>query len=361
MTGHTACVQVTFPNSSALESDYRDITDRFTDRVQTPSPLVVCELIRVLDGRFCFDWGQATHCSQTTIEVERGKTIEGSGNFSYGGASVGVKVTHTARTNVTYQTGACDICQPVMCYTAQLQVFECERFIGVWSWKTIDTVWIPRGAPMLSLNCRKNAPECGCTETAKAQAAPRVYLTGPPASSKILRTARFSYFSPEETEHDEPSTMVKYFSKHLEEWVRPSTAVHPHQAGVEKRDGSVLWVYGEAKADTGLDLLSKDCTHPLRLNTKVTKMSYRKLPVLAVGPCMPGVKVVVRLDLAEPKGILKTFYEGNAQVVTGRVTTVYDEIDLGEVPAGTKGILSIDLVRDNACTETAIVEPIVVQ
>ena len=32
-----------------------------------------------------------------------------------------------------------------------------------------------------------------------------------------------------------------------------------------------------------------------------------------------------------------------------------------EVPAGSKGILSIDLVRDNACTETAIVEPIVVQ
>lgn len=344
-----------------LESDYRDITDRFVDRVQTPSPLVVCELLRVLDGRFCFDWGQATYCSQTTIEVERGETIEGSGSFSYGGASVGVKVTHTARTKVTYQTGACDICQPVMCYTAQLQIYECERFIGFWSWKTIDTVWMPRGAPILSLNCKKNAPECGCAETAMSQATPRVILTDPPTSSKILRTASFSYFSQKETEHLEPPTMAKYFSKHLEEWARPSTAAHHHQAGVEKRDGSVLWVYGEAKAGTGLALLSKDCTHPLRLKTKVTKMSHRKLPILAVGPCMPGVAAVVRLDLAEPNGKLKTFYEGKAQVVTGRVTTVYDEIDLGEVPAGSKGILSIDLVRENACIETAIAEPILVQ
>ena len=348
-------------NMPQLESNYKDITDRFKDRAQTTSPLVVCELLKVLDGRFCFNWGQSTWCSQTTIEVERGETIEGTGSFGYGGASVGVTVTHTATTKVTYQTGACDICQPVMCYNAQLQMFECERFIGFWSWKTMDTVWIPRGAPTLSLNCRKNAPECGCEKTAQTQVTPRIGLSGPPVASKILRTVGLSYIPQEGVDHEKPSALVKYFSKHLEEWARPPPAELTHQAGVEKRDGSVLWVYGEAKAERGLALLSKDCTHPLRRNTKVTKLGHRKLPILAVGPCMPGVKAVVRLDLAEPNGKLKTYYNSNAQVITGRVTTVYDEIDLKEVPAGSRGVLSIELVKENACTETAIAEPVTIQ
>ena len=76
---------------------------------------------------------------------------------------------------------------------------------------------------------------------------------------------------------------------------------------------------------------------------------------------MPGVKAVVRLDLAEPNGKLKTYHDNNALVITGRVTTVYDEIDLGDVPSGSRGVLSIDLVRENACIETAIVEPIIIQ
>ncbi len=344
-----------------LKSDYKDITDSYRNRVQTPSPLVVCELLSVLDGRFCFDWGQSTHCSKTTIEVERGETIEGSSSFSYGGASVGVKVTHEARTKVTYETSACDICQPVMCYNGNLQIYECERFIGFWSWKTIDTVWSPRGAPILALNCEKNAPECGCKEESQAQAIPRIQMTEPPTSSKILRTASISYYPQESVEHEKPSILAQYFSKHLEEWARPTPGSRLFQAGVERRDGSVLWVYGEGKEKAGLALLSKDCTHPLRLSTKVSKTNLRRLPILAVGPCMPGVKAIVRLDIAEPDGKLKTHYNSDGHVVTDSITTVYDEIELDDVPAGSRGVLYIDLVKENACRETAIAEPVIFQ
>lgn len=282
---------------------------------------------------------------------------------------MGVEVTHTAETSVAYETGACDVCTPVMCYDGQLQIFECERFLSFWSWTTIDTVWIPRSRPVLSLNCIKNDPRCGCEE--KQALAPgfsvndRVALTEPPFASKLLRTANFRV-SPLAAElgPQPPAQIADLAAQQIEEFVRTAVGDSsrlPHQAGVLRRDGSFSWIVDETglRDRPRLTLLSTDCSHALRLSTVIRERPERRLPILAVGPCMPGVQARVTVSAAKPaEQMTRQIFTGNAEVRTGQVTTIWTEVDVSELPNGSRGVFSVDLIDEkDKCIRASITEP----
>ena len=343
--------------------------------VQTPNPLVTCVLQRYFEGTFCFDWGQSSKCSALGITIKRGESMKGSLGFSFKGASFSHEITQTAETTVTYSTGACDICQPVICFDGRLLVYECERFLGFWSWKTIDNVWAPTSRGTIDLNCVKNHPDCKCSGGQTSQTAiptagtqQTALLSEHPRASKLLRTQDFRINTDGNATSSDDSETVTFASQALEAFAadRDRTAADLLlDVGVVRVDGSVAWIVGsdpvEAAATPEITILSHSAGRNMRDYDVIRDVENRRLPILAVTRCRPDLRATVKVRLGgSPDGPMTEFASEQAQIASGRVTTIFASIDLSEAEPNSFGVYDLELVDTSGCVVASRQEPFLI-
>jgi len=317
-----------------VDSGYRNLSRWFQGR--TPEELgfpelyfgSVCRLVHVYRGRFCFDFGLAAACTPSTISIKSGTEY----NLSLEVSGVSAGITHTQETEVSFTITECDSVRPVLCFEdSMLFTYDCEHWLGPFHWTSQQTLFRPAGRPTLWGNFIKNDPRCGCQKrTSLAPSDARTQVASAPFySTKVLTPGTFTSIPSGPTEGD-PGELATAA-------VEAFIAAGEGRSGVVGTDGRVHWL-----SDTS----TKPLQPPIHILSAGIRGTYRvdrhhpKLPVFAVTGCSPALRAVVRVTAGQPSAEIA---EQRATVRHGRATTLWAEIDLSKLPAGSAGIATIEI------------------
>jgi hypothetical protein len=360
-----------------METSYQDVTKdyiRAGHGFQQPSPLVVCELLSAQKGTFCFPFGAGFGCG-LELKLTAGAETTLMTQFWAGAVPVRATLDFKIAVEVAYKSHRCEYCRPKVCVEALIFVWKCERFLGLWSWTTIDTNFVPSVQPLFLTNCTPNDPACNCPQRVamriggdgvareafamldggEASHAQARAIGGPPLPSTLVSTAGFA---PAAGGKPLPADAVaEMASEHVErlvaEYGEGSVAVSRGPEAVSRIFAS------PGQGPVQLSLLSRSATDGPRWRLNP---ALQRLPVLAVAPAVAGARadVVVTADLGGK--LPKQVFSGPAFAVTGRATTIWTDIDLSDaaLPAGTEGHMTLTLRDESKRPLATLTEPFVV-
>jgi hypothetical protein len=323
-------------------SDYREVDGGEMWKVVGGPPLLGSErsLVRAFQGRFCFDFGLATSCLKTTVSLKEGESH--ALTLSVGGkwGSVSHGITYVMERTITYEVGECDSASPVLTYDdSELQVYEVTRSFLGFRWRSNETVFAPGRRPVLCGNRIYDDPNCGCASDRAPTGDPndRVATREEPVPSRILRTNSFTT-TPAAPAPD-PEEAVTTGARVLEE----STG-GPGDVGIVGLDGNIAWLTPALTTpeEARPSLLSSDCNAALRGRIHIIERDPHH-PLFAVMPGVEAVDGVVTVHLDEHGGLVE-FFTQPAYVLTNDFTTIWAGVDFSEIPAGTSGLLELQLI-----------------
>jgi hypothetical protein len=359
-----------------MDTTYEDITNeviRAGGGVQQPSPLVVCELQKAYRGRFCFPFGAGFGCG-LELKLSAGVETNLMAQFNVPPVPVRAAITFKVAVEVVYRSHRCEYCRPKVCVEATIDVWKCERFLGFWSWTTIDTVFTPSIQPIFLTDCTPNDPLCNCPQrtamlrTGEDDSRTRFALLedeggreaqargiGEVASASALVSP--ATFAPAVGGMSlPPEKVAQLASQHVEGLFEeyPDARV-----AVLRNHQQASWISGDAADAPQLTLLSRGAWDAGRLRVSE---GLPRLPVLAVAPAVPGAHADVRVTAERQPERPEEIFKGDASVITGRATTVWTDVDLAQagLPAGTKGNVTVTLRDPSKRTIGRLVEPFVV-
>ncbi len=115
--------------------------------------LKVCQSNGFLKGQFCFKWGSAFQCIPSTIGV--GQEMSMSAGFEAGGFNASAGVTYSASQEFSCDATQNRRCQFFVCHdNATLQPWQCECFLGIWSWNCSTDVFGSFGGTTVICCCQ---------------------------------------------------------------------------------------------------------------------------------------------------------------------------------------------------------------
>jgi hypothetical protein len=353
------------------ETNLRDVTDAYIragQGVQRPTPLVVCELKSAKEGTICFPVGAGFGCG-LSLTLTAGAKFSLKTYVPVRGLPFNVEVAaeFTVSVSATYNSNRCEYCRPKVCFeNSRLSTYECERFLGFWSWTTIDTVFVPVGPPLFITDCTPNDPLCNCPRRIALlesfrEAGGKAVGTGiggelgarPSRTHEIgsAPSSRFvspSIFRPAREPAEFPAEeVVELASDHIEGFFAgEATAI-----GVLTAEDDVSWLSEARPEAPTLTLLSRD---------SFGEVSARggRLPILAAGPCVPNARAEVEVDAEDAEGSRRKLFAGPAIVKTGRATTVWADVDLGDanLKPGARGNVRVTLFDESDCPVATVRE-----
>ncbi len=362
-----------------METSYQDVTKdyiRAGHGFQQPSPLVVCELQSAHKGTFCFPFGAGFGCG-LELKLSAGAETSLMTQYWFGRVPVRATLNFKVGVEVAYKSHRCEYCRPKVCVEALIFVWKCERFLGLWSWTTIDTNFVPSIQPIFLTDCTPNDPLCNCPQKVAMvigsdgvaresfamvdgghRSEARAQATGaPPAASTLVSTASFApAFGGKALPADAVAELASGHVERLYSEYGQGTV-----AALRGPDIAAPLFSAAGKEPVELTLLSRGATDGLRLRVSE---ALPRLPVLAVAPIVPGARADVVVTAAVDAGEPKEVFSGPAFAVTGRATTVWADVDLADaaLPAGTEGQVTLTL-RDESkrpvatLTEAFVVAP----
>jgi hypothetical protein len=297
--------------------------------------------------------------------------------FLAGALPVEATLNFKVAVEVMYRSHRCEYCRPKVCVEAMLFVYKCERFLGFWSWTTIDTLFVPSIQPLFLTNCTPNDPLCNCPQ--------RVALLGGGEGDTRDRFAMYEGGERSEAQARgfadpasmSPSTLISTatFAPALDGKSLAADAVgqlaseHVERLFAEYGNGTVAARRGPdvaspmfAPSDQGpiqLTLLSRSALDGPRLHVS---QALQRLPILAVAPYVSGAHADITLMAERVADVPKEVFRGPAFVGTGRATTIWADIDLSDaaLPAGTQGHVSLTLRDESKRPVATLTEPFVV-
>jgi hypothetical protein len=339
-----------------MPSDIKDVTREYGPDVQKPSPLVVCELKRVLSGTFCFPFGNGFGCGASS-EVERGQEISLEAKLGAEGKGLSGEVTFgakfTSSVKWSYTADKCEYCRPEICFpNSTLFIYECERFLSFWSWTTIDKIFEPGPQGEIRSNCTKNDPLCGCgKEQSSLPSAGGLYQENNSGSYARVVTPTHFARRPGFNDPSDAVSTADAIAAVLEDLAPANLDPIRRQAlGFVDQTGSVNWVYPPAPAPAArVSLLTRRCADFLT-GMGATQPSGPFLPVLAVMQCAPNARAEARLSWSAPDGSPRQILQ-NAEVRTGLVTSIWTEFNLSDepLPPGATARLRLKITGPTGC------------
>jgi hypothetical protein len=331
-------------------------------------PFVRKRRVRVLRGRFCFDFGLAISCGGS-FELKRGEKKKLTIAPSYGGASLGdFETERTIDSAVKYQVGECDSIAPVLCYSeSEAHLYECIANLGVRRWIYKSTEFFPRGRAELHMNRWKNDPECGCVggdaEGGDADGGDVVEslldLASAAKVSKVITTMNFDR-NPEYGETIDPNEVVvaaaSVFAEALVPAILPNdldaNATSPDQmnidSGVMNVDGSITWFVSstsspEERLTLPLSVVSIDCGAYLRRGL-IVRDRENPMPFLAFAPTSQAAGATTTIYARLPgEDELQMIEVQQAVTHVDWFTTVWAEVKLNELPDESEGFVEVEL------------------
>ena len=359
-----------------MDTTYVDITDevlRAGGGFQQPSPLVVCELQKAYRGRFCFPFGAGFGCG---LELKLSAGVETNLMATYNVPPVPVRaaITFKVAVEVVYRSLRCEYCRPKVCVEATINVWKCERFLGFWSWTTIDTLFTPSIQPIFLTDCTPNDPLCNCPQRTamlrlgEDDSRQRFALLddeggreaqasgiGEMASASAL-VSPASFAPAFDSKSLPPEKVAQLASQHVEGLFEEYPEA---QVALLRNHQEASWISGGGAAVPQLTLLSRGAWDVGRLRVNE---GLRRLPLLAVAPAVPGAHADVRITVERKPEASTQIFEGDAFVMTDRATTIWTDVDLSnaDLPAGTRGHATITLRDQSKRPISKLTEPFVV-
>jgi hypothetical protein len=151
-----------------------DLADYAAERGIDPFASAERLLVRVLQGRFCFDLGLAAKCFAATISLTEGEhhELEYSLGTNFGGLKVATE--YQFERSLEYNIGDCDSVAPVICYDdAEVLIYELRTNLLVGVWKRNEVIFNPTKRPFIAGNKVLDDPECGCARATAGLPPPR--------------------------------------------------------------------------------------------------------------------------------------------------------------------------------------------
>jgi hypothetical protein len=323
-----------------MDTTYEDITDaglRSGQGFQQVNPFVICELQKAYRGRFCFPFGAGFGCG-LELTLSAGAEANLMTQFNVPPLPVRATLTFKVAVEVVYKSHRCEYCRPKVCVEATIDVWKCERFLGFWSWTTIDTVFTPSIQPIFLTDCTPNDPLCNC-----------------PQRTAMLRIGeegeqgRFALLD------DDGGREAQ--ARGIGEMATASVLVSPAsfgEAGIAllRSHQEAAWISGgPSEGPPKLTLLSRGAWDVGRLRVNE---GLPRLPILAATQPVPTAERKAH----KPEKV----FEGNAFVVTERATTVWVDADLSKagLQAGTRGQVIVTLRDKSKRTISTLSAPFVV-
>jgi hypothetical protein len=360
-----------------MDTSYQDVTKdyiRAGQGFQQPSPLVVCELQSAQRGTFCFPFGAGFGCG-LELKLSAGAETTLMTRFLAGAIPVQATLNFKVAVEVAYRSHRCEYCRPKVCAEAMLFVWKCERFLGFWSWTTIDTQFVPSVQPLFLTNCTPNDPLCNCPqrvamvygqgglpqesfamdgggERSEAQARG---IADPASPSALISTATFGpAYGGKSLPADE---VAKLASEHVEGLL--GEYGDATVAALRGPDAASRMFASSEHEPVDLTLLSRSALDGPRLRVS---QALQRLPILAVAPYLPGASADIMLTAERAADVPKEVFSGPAFVGTGRATTIWADIDLSDaaLPAGTQGHMTLTLRDGSKRPVATLIEPFVV-
>jgi len=349
-----------------ITSDFTEVPDPdSTLRIKRSfPPFARKRLVRVLRGRFCFDFGLAISCGGT-FEINNGESKKLTLAPSYSGISIGgMEINRTIEETLSYAVGECDSIAPALCYSdSELHVYDCIANLGFGKrWSHSATEFFPNGRPKLHMNRIKNDAECGCVrDGADGSGSEELDLETALASrvSKVIRTTSFEADPDVTGESVDPDELTIAAANVFEEALAPTTIpqdVDPENSleemgvdsGIVNVDGSVTWFLSLAPAageggTIPLSVVSIDCGAYLRRGL-VVRSRQHPMPLLAFAPTTSAASATSAIYARLPgQNELQAIDTQRAAMHVARFTTVWTEVRLNELPDESEGFVEVQL------------------
>jgi hypothetical protein len=317
-------------------------------------------LIRAFRGRFCFDFGVAARCFETSITLTEGETHRLGASLKVGSTSLSLETSYTMERSITYGIGNCDSIAPVLCYDdATVEVFERSAKLLYRDLHANEIVFTPsRGRPFIAGNKILDDPECGCA-------------AGPPTGgdddrisveldrflTRLFATRELTSGSIDDA-LDDPAEVPSQALSTLESWVTPTQPDLPEAVGLIDIRGSVKWFSGPLRS-SGLPealLVSHDCNAALRGYLAIPEMEER-YPVLLFSTSRYAETAVITLHVQQEEHPVE-FLREEMSLRANQMTAAFALVDFHELPQGTSGDIHIQLFNgEGDPVSEPVVEP----
>jgi hypothetical protein len=331
---------------------------------------------RVFRGTFYFPLGSRVFCVGGTHRVKIGETHTASLDLSAGvgvkgvqiSAGLTVSVTHTFEEAHQFNTTDCDTAQLLMRYSDSEAYLLRRRFkLSRMRWSAATTVLVPNIGPDLCADKWENDPECRCDSDREPRGT-SLDMGSCKQSCSCFATLRTVDFGPgdrlAEGESVDTAQVCREALDVLNEALLSLGTLDDYVAGVVGVDGSVNWIAGARPAGDPdrLTLLSTSADAAL-MGHVIWEVGNASMPVLAVGPALAAADAEVRVTARHP-GAEEDYevFSGRAEVQVGKVTTVWSEVDISELPDGATGQIEVRVLdQERETLGVPLVESYVVE
>jgi hypothetical protein len=363
-----------------IQGNYTDITYKLPPDFTYKDPsgvFSVCWLSKVLKGTFCFQLaGYGTKCTEGETKLTEGKEIKCS--IELGTEKAKFTYEHTTKCELerTWKHSKCEVCQPTMCLDGTMVICNCE-YVVWWSdskWQVIQFIQDSPSNGKFDANCVEDDKKCvNCQHAARTAGAPgaaaraRQVLEIPTQqyATRVLRAVDFTSL-PSETEVKLTNAdFAGRYSDILETIAQPTDSVlcNPYyKFGVQDYAGRVAWIFSNDGAAIlrHLTLLSVAVSRPIDDAAVVRGPRYR-LPILAVGPCMPGATAAVNVEIrSHDDHNIAALFSVPASVVIKKLTTVWAEVDLSKFGPGSRGTATLQVNQPEGLCGVSVTEPFII-